>query len=146
MLSLKKVGVKQEESISSSIGKNSDGEDSGEKEVQSTYNKDGTVLDTMEALEEVLPVWRGISRFYNGKSKSFNNLSDAVSSNIRDLVKPEKPYNRKRKRLLALAFRRTARMRTRDQEDFSNARNSSSSSPRFLDDETLPLLPQPGQS
>ncbi|CAM8972021.1 unnamed protein product [Rhodiola kirilowii] len=53
-------------------------------------------LDTMDALEEVLPVRRGISKFYNGKSKSFTSLADAVSSaSIKELAKPETLYSKK---------------------------------------------------
>lgn len=45
---------------------------------------------------------RGISKFYTGKSKSFTSLSDASSaSSVEDLAKPENPYTRKRKNLLA---------------------------------------------
>ncbi|XP_060675096.1 protein OXIDATIVE STRESS 3 LIKE 1 isoform X4 [Ziziphus jujuba] len=45
---------------------------------------------------------RGISKFYGGKSKSFTSLADASSvSSIKDLAKPENPYNKKRKNLLA---------------------------------------------
>lgn len=46
---------------------------------------------------------RGISNFYNGKSKSFASLSDATVScaSIKDLGKPENAYTRKRRNLLA---------------------------------------------
>lgn len=45
---------------------------------------------------------RGISSFYNGKSKSFTSLADVSSaSSIKELAKPEDPYTRKRKNLLA---------------------------------------------
>ncbi|GAB4838041.1 hypothetical protein Ancab_027569 [Ancistrocladus abbreviatus] len=90
-------------SSSSSIGRNSDlsgessnGEDSGDHEIQSSYRSS---LDTMDSLEEVLPVKRGISKLYSGKSKSFASLADA--SSIKELSKPENPYSRKRKNLLA---------------------------------------------
>ncbi|XP_015869910.3 protein OXIDATIVE STRESS 3 LIKE 1 isoform X2 [Ziziphus jujuba] len=91
---------------SSSIGRNSDlsggssdGEESANDEVQSSYKGP---LGTMDALEEVLPLKRGISKFYGGKSKSFTSLADASSvSSIKDLAKPENPYNKKRKNLLA---------------------------------------------
>ncbi|KAK4422182.1 hypothetical protein Salat_1800500 [Sesamum alatum] len=96
---------------SSSIGKNSDlsdnsmdksGADDGE-EVQSSY-KQGA-LEAMEALEEVLPIRRGISRFYNGRSKSFITLSDSSSlSSIKDLAKPENAYMRRRRNLLACSL------------------------------------------
>ncbi|KAJ4950045.1 hypothetical protein NE237_026877 [Protea cynaroides] len=96
----------QLDSCSSSIGRNSDSsgrssdcEDSGEIEVQSSYKGP---LDSLDALEEVLPIRRGISRFYCGKSKSFTSLADvAASSSIREVGKPENAYTRKRKNLVA---------------------------------------------
>ncbi|GFS33766.1 hypothetical protein Acr_00g0030470 [Actinidia rufa] len=96
-----------ESSSSSSVGRNSDlsgGEsdgdgDSGEGEIQSSYK---APLDNLEALEEVLPMKRSISKFYCGKSKSFTSLADAVScSSVKEIVKPENAYTRKRKNLLA---------------------------------------------
>ncbi|EEF46278.1 protein OXIDATIVE STRESS 3 LIKE 2 [Ricinus communis] len=82
-------------SSSSSIVRNND----EESEVDSSFKGP---LDTMNTLEEVLPIKRGISKFYNGKSKSFTSLADASSaSSIKDFVKPENPYTRKRKNLLA---------------------------------------------
>ncbi|CAA0838426.1 Unknown protein [Striga hermonthica] len=98
-------------SSSSSIGKNSDlSEKSMEKsedgeEVQSTYNKGGA-LDAMEALEEVLPIRRGISSFYNGKSKSFASLvhASSFSSSIKDIAKPDNAYARKRRNLLSCSL------------------------------------------
>ncbi|PSS02025.1 Histone like [Actinidia chinensis var. chinensis] len=96
-----------ESSSSSSVGRNSDlsgGEsngdgDSGEGEIQSSYK---APLDNLDALEEVLPMKRSISKFYCGKSKSFTSLADAVScSSVKEIVKPENAYTRKRKILLA---------------------------------------------
>ncbi|KAK6236668.1 hypothetical protein QUC31_020457 [Theobroma cacao] len=93
---------------SSSIGRNSDdasgrSSDGGaceENEVQSSY-KGG--LDMMDSLEQVLPMRRGISNFYNGKSKSFTSLADASStSSIKDIAKPENAYTRRRRNLLAI--------------------------------------------
>lgn len=92
---------------SSSIGKNSDSSggcsdgdgDSGYGEVQSSYQGP---LNSLDALEEVLPIKRGISTFYSGKSKSFTSLADvATCSSIKDIAKPEDVYTRKRKNLLA---------------------------------------------
>ncbi|KZV15111.1 hypothetical protein F511_37014 [Dorcoceras hygrometricum] len=92
-------------SSTSSIGKNSDDESSGRggegEEVQSEYNKDGA-FDSLDALEEVLPVKKSISKFYCGKSKSFTSLSDAAScSSMKDITKPENACSRKRKNLMA---------------------------------------------
>lgn len=40
--------------------------------------------------------------FYSGKSKSFTSLSDAASAaSMQEIVKPEDPYAKKRKNLLA---------------------------------------------
>ncbi|PIN23992.1 hypothetical protein CDL12_03295 [Handroanthus impetiginosus] len=95
---------------SSSIGKNSDiSENSvekadGDEEVQSSCKG---ALDGMEALEEVLPIRKGISKFYNGKSKSFASLADASSSSsssIKDLCKPENAYTKRRRNLLACSL------------------------------------------
>ncbi|XP_027180865.1 uncharacterized protein LOC113779480 [Coffea eugenioides] len=96
-------------SSTSSIGKNSDVsgrsvENPGDSaEVQSSYKGP---LDAMEALEEVLPIRRGISSFYNGKSKSFASLADAASStsSIKDIGKPENAYIRKRRNQLACSL------------------------------------------
>ncbi|CAH8383274.1 unnamed protein product [Eruca vesicaria subsp. sativa] len=92
-------------SASSSIGRNSDDDEEGkssENEAESSYKGP---LDLMESLEEVLPVRKGISNYYNGKSKSFTNLAAAASaltssSSMKDLAKPENPYSRRRRNLL----------------------------------------------
>ncbi|KAK7857303.1 hypothetical protein CFP56_018527 [Quercus suber] len=105
-----RVGDAEDSCSSSSIGRNSDtsdgggggggGDESGEEsEVQSSFKGP---LDTMNALQEVLPLKRGISNFYSGRSKSFTSLADASSAtSIKDLEKVENPYTRKRKNLLA---------------------------------------------
>ncbi|XP_061361598.1 protein OXIDATIVE STRESS 3 LIKE 1-like [Gastrolobium bilobum] len=94
------------DSSGSSIGRkstssedSSDREDSGEVEVQSSFKGP---LETLNDLEEDLPVKRGISKFYSGKSKSFTCLADAAAAtSMQDIVKPEDPYAKKRKNLLA---------------------------------------------
>ncbi|XP_057721552.1 protein OXIDATIVE STRESS 3 LIKE 1-like [Arachis stenosperma] len=100
-------------SSSSSIGRNSDDDDdvssersmdsnsneNGENEAQSSYNGP---LHAMESLEQVLPIRRGISKFYNGKSKSFTSLGDAASTpSMKDIAKPENAYTRRRRNLMA---------------------------------------------
>lgn len=91
-------------SSSSSIGMNSDDENeeeiNEEEEVQSKLKN--TPFDSaVDALEQALPIRRGISKFYNGKSKSFASLGDAACSSIKEITKPENSYSRKRKNLLA---------------------------------------------
>ncbi|TKY54417.1 hypothetical protein E2542_SST18824 [Spatholobus suberectus] len=93
-------------SSSSSIGRNStssedssDQEDAGEVEVQSSFKGP---LDSINDLEEDLPVKKGISKFYSGKSKSFTSLADAAAAtSMQEIVKPEDPYAKKRKNLIA---------------------------------------------
>ncbi|CAJ1972909.1 unnamed protein product [Sphenostylis stenocarpa] len=101
-------GAAEEEcstSSSSSIGRNSDVSSEGsmkegEDEGESAYHGP---LHAMETLEEVLPIRRSISKFYNGKSKSFTTLADAVSSpSVKDIAKPENAYTRKRRNMMAL--------------------------------------------
>ncbi|XP_047171398.1 protein OXIDATIVE STRESS 3 LIKE 2-like [Vigna umbellata] len=92
-------------SSSSSIGRNSDvsserSVEGGENEVESAYRGP---LHAMETLEEVLPIRRSISKFYNGKSKSFTTLADAASSpSVKDIAKPENAYSRRRRSFMAL--------------------------------------------
>ncbi|XP_019085749.1 PREDICTED: uncharacterized protein LOC104710866 [Camelina sativa] len=86
-------------SSSESIGKNSDVDDEGgENEVESSYKGP---LDMMESLEEVLPIKRGISKFYQGKSKSFTSLKETASLPLKDLTKQENLYSRRRRNLLS---------------------------------------------
>lgn len=97
---------------SSSIGRDSDEcsppgkeeEGEGEGEVQSAYEGGGGgSLAGLEALEEALPIRRSISKFYNGKSKSFVCLKEAItfSGSAKDITKSENAYSRKRKNLFA---------------------------------------------
>ncbi|XP_020228942.1 uncharacterized protein LOC109809925 [Cajanus cajan] len=93
-------------SSDSSIGRNttssedsSDREDAAEVEVQSSFKGP---LDTINDLEDDLPVKKGISKFYSGKSKSFTSLADAAgATSMQEIVKPEDPYAKKRKNLIA---------------------------------------------
>ncbi|KAL4383146.1 hypothetical protein GQ457_15G000140 [Hibiscus cannabinus] len=93
----------EEDGCSSSwIGMNSDDDDDGagevEVEVENSFN--GRSLDTMDSLQQVLPMRRGISSFYNGKSKSFTSLAQA--SSVEEIAKPENAYTRRRRNLLAI--------------------------------------------
>ncbi|CAO2211171.1 unnamed protein product [Urochloa humidicola] len=97
---------------SSSIGRDSDDcappgkEEDGEGEVQSAFMGGaggGGGLAGLEALEEALPIRRSISKFYNGKSKSFACLKEDITSSgsAKDITKADNAYSRKRKNLLA---------------------------------------------
>ncbi|XP_076946325.1 uncharacterized protein LOC143617746 [Bidens hawaiensis] len=103
-------------SSSSSIGNNSDDDVDDGDDAQSPYrfndhgnnNKQitttGSLDDAMQALEKALPIRRGISTFYDGKSKSFACLANMLHSStppITDIAKPDNAFNRKRRNLLA---------------------------------------------
>ncbi|XXG51526.1 hypothetical protein AAC387_Pa03g0070 [Persea americana] len=96
-----KESASTESSSSISVGEESSGTSEGEEEVESEF-KGG--LGSMGSLEESLPIKRGLSNFFGGKSKSFASLSDAMS--VKDLAKPESPFNKRRKILMAYKNKR----------------------------------------
>lgn len=70
----------------------------------------GGALSCMDGLDDALPIKRGLSNFFSGKSRSFANLQDAASavSSARDLAKPENPFNKRRRVLRCCSIRRVA--------------------------------------
>ncbi|CAA7041795.1 unnamed protein product [Microthlaspi erraticum] len=89
-----KFGSFSSSSSSVSIGVNSSDDEAGENEAESRYKGP---LDTMDALQEVLPIRRGISKFYNGKSTSFRSLADVESMQVKDVGRPENLFTRRRR-------------------------------------------------
>ncbi|XP_020582104.1 uncharacterized protein LOC110025789 [Phalaenopsis equestris] len=91
-------------SQSSSIGvlssSSSIHEDERGDEVQSKLKNEG-LFATLTSLEETLPIKRGLSKFFSGKSRSFASLAEATSCNATDLVKPENPFNKRRRVLVS---------------------------------------------
>ncbi|KAM7265441.1 hypothetical protein ACFE04_003124 [Oxalis oulophora] len=88
-------------SSSSSIGAPDDTDDDEEDDVVSV-RKSGSFA-CLTSLEDSLPIKRGLSSHYIGKSKSFGNLQDMTSSctSANDFVKPENPFNKRRRILMA---------------------------------------------
>jgi hypothetical protein len=92
-------------SSSSSIGAPDDSEEEEDDAVSSVKEigqKSGS-FGCLSSLEDSLPIKRGLSSHYTGKSKSFGNLSDMTSSctSANDFVKPENPFNKRRRILMA---------------------------------------------
>ncbi|GLU01176.1 hypothetical protein SLE2022_184980 [Rubroshorea leprosula] len=86
---------------SSSIGGPGDSDGEEEDGVVSSQGSGG--LASLDSLEDSLPIKRGLSNHYSGKSKSFANIAD-VSLNLntaKDLEKPESPFNKRRRVLIA---------------------------------------------
>lgn len=56
-----------------------------------------SLLSQSELHEQQLPIKKGLSKFYEGKSRTFSSLSDVKS--IEDLAKKEKNYKKKDSRI-----------------------------------------------
>ncbi|XVF89467.1 hypothetical protein PTKIN_Ptkin19aG0132700 [Pterospermum kingtungense] len=115
---------------SSSIGDLGDSDDDQEDEVSSSG---GTLrLPSLACLEESLPIKRGLSNHYAGKSKSFVNLSDVISS-VKDLQKTENPFNKRRRVLIANKLKWS-------RKSSSSSSSSSSSFYSWQNPNSMPLL------
>ncbi|KAG6516099.1 uncharacterized protein LOC121971568 [Zingiber officinale] len=101
----------QASSESSSIGSASSssasaqGDEEGEE--AESKQKDGA-LGSLDSLEESLPVKRGLSNFFTGKSKSFASLADVATACARDVAKQENPFNKRRRLLMMSKMRRAS--------------------------------------
>ncbi|CAL9151511.1 unnamed protein product [Musa hybrid cultivar] len=96
----------EESSESSSIGaaSSSSVHEDDEEEVESK-RKEGA-FGSLDSLEESLPIKRGLSNFFSGKSKSFASLSDAANASAKDMLKAENPFNKRRRLLMMSKMRR----------------------------------------
>ncbi|XP_047167403.1 uncharacterized protein LOC124836280 [Vigna umbellata] len=90
-----------ESETSSSIGSPDDSDN--EEEVQSKL-KIRTGLGSLDAMEDSLPIKRGLSSHFDGKSKSFSDLSQV--STLKELQKQESPFNKRRRVLIASKWSR----------------------------------------
>ncbi|CAL9136178.1 unnamed protein product [Musa textilis] len=93
-------------SLSSERNGSGHGGEEDEEEVESK-RKDGA-LGSLDSLEDSLPIKRGLSNFFSGKSKSFATLSDVANAGTNDIVKPENPFNKRRRVLMMSKMRRAS--------------------------------------
>lgn len=126
---LSPAGSGKTESESSSIGLPGDSDDGdlscvGGREDQNEAQSQFRGLSSLDSLEESLPIKRGLSNFYGGKSKSFGNLAEV--SSVKELVKRENPMNKRRRTLIACKQ--------------SSSGRSSSSFYSWLNPNSMPLL------
>ncbi|XP_039130807.1 uncharacterized protein LOC120267174 [Dioscorea cayenensis subsp. rotundata] len=103
---MRKLMEEEEETSSLSyIGQASDDDDDddddGGEEEEEVESKRRDCLTSLVELHMFLPIKRGLSDFFEGKSRSFKCLSDLniAAATAEVLAKPENPYN-KRRRLL----------------------------------------------
>ncbi|KAJ4899099.1 Uncharacterized protein Rs2_13050 [Raphanus sativus] len=105
---VKSSPTEEKSQSSSSVGvagesSESEGEEDEDGAVSS---QQGRWLDSFgSSLEDSLPIKRGLSNHYIGKSKSFGNLLEA-SNSAKDLEKVESPLNKRRRLLIANKLRR----------------------------------------
>ncbi|MED6158158.1 hypothetical protein PIB30_030215 [Stylosanthes scabra] len=92
------------ESSSSSIGTPDDDDDSGDEEEIQSGLKGG--LSSLDSLEDSLPIKRGLSSHFDGKSKSFTDLSQV--NTMKELQKQESPFNKRRRVLIASRWRKSS--------------------------------------
>ncbi|XP_050220019.1 KID-containing protein 1-like [Mercurialis annua] len=87
---------------SSSIGDPDDSDLDDDDEADSGGSIKGA-LGSLDSLEDSLPIKRGLSNHFAGKSKSFTNLSEVLigETTVKDLVKTENPFNKRRRVLMA---------------------------------------------
>lgn len=100
------TGGSSESESSSSIGTPDDSDNEEEEEEEEVESKlkgpDG--LCSLDALEDSLPIKRGLSTHFEGKSKSFSDLSKV--STLKELQKQENPFNKRRRVLIASKWSR----------------------------------------
>ncbi|RRT51025.1 hypothetical protein GW17_00029518 [Ensete ventricosum] len=93
---------------SSSSSSDEEGEGVGEEEEVESKKGEGA-FGSLDSLQESLPIKRGLSNFFSGKSKSFASISDAAANaNANELAKPENPFNKRRRILMAYKARRAS--------------------------------------
>ncbi|KAI7743208.1 hypothetical protein M8C21_020564, partial [Ambrosia artemisiifolia] len=90
-----------EDDVESRYGYGYDRKNDNDDDNNNNNNNKNRFDDAIEALEQALPIRRGISTFYNGKSKSFTCLANVwpTMSSVQDIAKPENAYTRKRRNL-----------------------------------------------
>ncbi|CAG7898414.1 unnamed protein product [Brassica rapa] len=99
---VKSLSEEISESSSSSVVVS--GESSANEEEDGAVSSRGTWFGS--SLEDSLPIKRGLSNHYIGKSKSFGNLMEV--SKTKDLMKVESPLNKRRRLLIANKLRRSS--------------------------------------
>ncbi|TXG62375.1 hypothetical protein EZV62_013738 [Acer yangbiense] len=91
--------LKEEEEETGSDSSSSSSIGSDDDEVNDTNGDVSSSILSLDSLEDSLPIKRGLSSHFSGKSKSFTNLSEV--STVKDLVKLENPFNKRRRVLIA---------------------------------------------
>lgn len=89
---------KEASSESSSIGAPDDSDDDNDDEDEVQSKPKGS-LGSLASLEDSLPIKKGLSSNYTGKSRSFANLSEV--SRVEELKKKENPLNKRRRTMIA---------------------------------------------
>ncbi|KAI8536634.1 hypothetical protein RHMOL_Rhmol10G0272300 [Rhododendron molle] len=94
------VGSLESDSMEDEVTSSASSPNSPPPPPPSASNSSGQIASTsplhdMSSLMQQLPIKRGLSKYFQGKSQSFTSLTNVRS--LEDLAKPENPYNKKLK-------------------------------------------------
>ncbi|KAL0324019.1 UNVERIFIED_CONTAM: hypothetical protein Scaly_2369000 [Sesamum calycinum] len=99
------AGGEKGKAVIENVDTSDDEESTDDHEGEPAEEVDGTTrrstLDCLASLEASLPMKRGLSSHYDGRSKTFGNLSELSVDNAKDLGKREHAVNKRRRLLLA---------------------------------------------
>ncbi|XP_010526267.1 PREDICTED: uncharacterized protein LOC104803870 [Tarenaya hassleriana] len=119
------VELSPEESSESSSSIGAPGESSeNDDEEDDAVSSQGGGLGSFTSLNDSLPIKRGLSSHYVGKSKSFGNLMEA--NVVKNLEKAENPFNKRRRLLIANKLRRRRSGRSSSSSQFYAWKNPNS--------------------
>ncbi|KAK4435685.1 hypothetical protein Salat_0732000 [Sesamum alatum] len=127
------AGGEKGKMVAEDLDYSSDGEvtdQDGEPAEFDTTTTRRSTLDCLASLEASLPMKRGLSSHYDGRSKTFGNLSELSLGNAIDLAKREHAVNKRRRLLLAHEY-----------HDKTLHAGSSSSSSTMTHTSSMPLFP-----
>ncbi|ONK69534.1 uncharacterized protein A4U43_C05F23990 [Asparagus officinalis] len=90
-----------ESSSFGSLSSDEEEDDDDDREAESKSSKDDSTgsssLVSLSSLEDSLPIKKGLSSHFTGKSRSFSNLSECAAGSAGDLAKHENPFNKRRR-------------------------------------------------
>ncbi|XP_047152643.1 uncharacterized protein LOC124824274 [Vigna umbellata] len=93
----------ENDAVSSQRNQNISEDDDDEEEQEQVHNTLKS-LASLDSLEDSLPIKRGLSNHFMGKSKSFTDLSQV--NTVKELQKQENPFNKRRRVQIASKWSR----------------------------------------
>ncbi|XP_014504012.1 uncharacterized protein LOC106764263 [Vigna radiata var. radiata] len=94
----------ENDAVSSQRNQNNSEHDNDDDEQEEQVHKTLKNLASLDSLEDSLPIKRGLSNHFMGKSKSFTDLSQV--NTVKELQKQENPFNKRRRVQIASKWSR----------------------------------------